>query len=79
MAFDNGGCLSPHVHESSHETIFCIDGEYYDPVNDVTLRRGDCQFLPMGKEHAGQSDSCLLLVLWEPPLPLVPLYEDEDG
>ena len=66
MHFHFGGELKPHKH-TCQETIYCLDGEYFDPINQVTLLPGDRQVIPSNTIHAGKSDYCLLTVTWQPP------------
>jgi hypothetical protein len=60
-------CLPPHHHDNC-ETVHVIEGEYFDPLTQVSARRSaDKIYIPAKQQHAPEIRG-LFLVCWSPPL-----------
>ena len=63
--FEEGGFIPPLKHDR-WKTIYVIDGEFTDTVNNKTFKKGDVYKLNPHTLHSIKSDDCLVTITWEP-------------
>ena len=63
--FEQDGFIPPLKHDRI-KTMYVIDGEFTDTVNNKIIKKGEVYRLEPDTLHSIKSDDCLVTITWEP-------------
>jgi len=70
VKFKKGGFIPPLKHDR-HKSVFVIQGEVEDIINNKKFKQNEVYYIPPDTIHSLKSDDCLLTITWIPAYEMV--------